>query len=266
MNKLSIITVVYNGEEYLEQTIQSVLNQTYKNIEYIIIDGASTDGTIDIIKKHEDKLAYWVSEKDNGIYDAMNKGIDIASGDWINFMNEGDSFYSPDILTDIFNNKNYTSYNILYGDVETSYGNYKVLHKAGNLSNLYKSMQFSHQSTFFNTNYHKNSKYNTEYNLSADYLNIISAYTNNANSLKYLNIPVSIVNTEGISEVNIFKSVQERWKAVKYIQKNTLGIAIYYVFNLVKQYIKMKVIHKNTLNSYRRLKYKRPVNRADEGV
>lgn len=99
---VSIITVVYNGEKYLEETIKSVINQTYDNVEYIIIDGGSTDGTIDIIKKYEDKIDYWVSEKDKGIYDAMNKGIDIASGDWINFMNAGDNFYDIDVLTNIF--------------------------------------------------------------------------------------------------------------------------------------------------------------------
>ena len=77
---ISIITVVFNGERYLEQTIQSVIDQTYDNVEYIIIDGGSTDGTLDIIKKYEDKIDYWVSEKDNGIYDAMNKGIKVCYG------------------------------------------------------------------------------------------------------------------------------------------------------------------------------------------
>lgn len=76
----------------LEKTILSVLNQTYSNIEYIIIDGGSTDGTIDIIKRYDDKITYWQSEPDNGIYDAMNKGIQKANGEWINFMNAGDLF------------------------------------------------------------------------------------------------------------------------------------------------------------------------------
>ncbi len=84
------MTVTYNAEELLEETILSVINQSYKNIEYIIIDGASTDGTIDIIKKYEEKIDYWMSEPDEGIYFAMNKAIEKATGKWINFMNAGD--------------------------------------------------------------------------------------------------------------------------------------------------------------------------------
>jgi len=107
---ITIITVVYNGEEYLEETIKSVINQDYPNIEYIIIDGGSTDGTIDIIKKYEDYIDYWVSEKDSGIYDAMNKGISLALGKWINFMNAGDKmlYLNPDDL--IKNKKTFSVY------------------------------------------------------------------------------------------------------------------------------------------------------------
>lgn len=89
---ITVITVVLNGEGHLEETMQSVLNQTYPNVEYIIVDGGSTDGTLDIIRKYGDRIDYWVSEKDKGIYDAMNKGIKVALGSWINFMNGGTVF------------------------------------------------------------------------------------------------------------------------------------------------------------------------------
>ena len=94
---VSIITAVYNGEKYLEKTIKSVLAQSYENIEYIIIDGSSTDGTIDIIKKYEDKISYWVSEKDSGVYEAMNKGLKVARGDYIAILN-ADDYYTSDAI------------------------------------------------------------------------------------------------------------------------------------------------------------------------
>ncbi len=99
--KVSIVTVVYNDAKGLEKTIKSVINQTYKNVEFIIIDGGSTDGTVEIIKKYEDYIDYWVSEEDKGIYDAMNKGIKAATGTWINFMNAGDVFVDCEVLSSI---------------------------------------------------------------------------------------------------------------------------------------------------------------------
>ena len=95
---ISVITVSYNAVLTIEQTILSVINQTYLNIEYIIIDGGSTDGTVNVIKKYADKIAYWVSESDKGIYDAMNKGIAYSHGEYCNFINAGDKFCSSSIL------------------------------------------------------------------------------------------------------------------------------------------------------------------------
>lgn len=103
---ISIITVVFNGEKYLEETIQSVINQTYDNVEYIIIDGGSTDGTLEIIKKYEDRIDYWVSERDKGISDAFNKGVKVAKGDYINFQGDGDGFVSPNALEKVFQDIN----------------------------------------------------------------------------------------------------------------------------------------------------------------
>ena len=107
---ISIITVVFNGEEYIKETIQSVINQSYDNVEYIIIDGGSTDNTLDIVKNYDDKIDYWVSEKDNGIYDAMNKGIILVTGDWINFMNAGDKLLFLDVNSFLKFTTTHTSY------------------------------------------------------------------------------------------------------------------------------------------------------------
>src|ERR1700761_6569563 len=100
--KLRVITIVYNNAAHSERTILSVLNQTYPNIEYIIVDGLSTDGTLEIIKKYSNKIARLISGKDAGIYDAMNKGLSAATGDYVLFMNSGDELYSANTISDVF--------------------------------------------------------------------------------------------------------------------------------------------------------------------
>lgn len=96
--KLSIVTICYNNQEGLRKTAQTVVEQTYENIEWIVIDGGSTDGSVDVIKKYSDKISYWVSEKDNGIYNAMNKGLERTTGDYIMFLNSGDYLIDRNII------------------------------------------------------------------------------------------------------------------------------------------------------------------------
>lgn len=112
---ISIITVCYNAIGGIEKTILSVLGQSYSNIEYIVIDGASTDGTVDVINKYADKIAYFVSEPDGGIYDAMNKGIRVATGEWINFLNAGDVFANGNTLKDTLSAET-DGIDVIYGD------------------------------------------------------------------------------------------------------------------------------------------------------
>jgi glycosyltransferase involved in cell wall biosynthesis len=114
--KITIITVTYNSEKYLENTILSVLNQTYKNIEYIIIDGGSTDRTISIIEKYANFITTWISEKDVGIYDAMNKGIRNSTGDVIGFLNSDDIFFDNDTIENIANSFN-INIECVFGDI-----------------------------------------------------------------------------------------------------------------------------------------------------
>jgi glycosyltransferase involved in cell wall biosynthesis len=99
--RISVITVVLNGEKYLEQTIQSVIKQTYVNLEYLVVDGGSTDGSLEILRKYEHSIDYWVSECDGGIYSAMNKGVALSTGDWLIFINADDFLWSPFILEQI---------------------------------------------------------------------------------------------------------------------------------------------------------------------
>lgn len=244
---ISIVTVVYNGEKYFEETIQSVINQTYDNVEYIIIDGGSTDGTLDIIKKYEDRVDYWVSERDSGIYDAMNKGIDLASGDWINFMNGGDLFSSYQIIKKIFRNKHYSIYKIIFGDTVIDYKLFKKIFKAdSNLKHLWKGMCFTHQSTFINSTFHKNNKFKSNIKIGADFEFFYSSYIKGV-QFKYLNQVISIMEIGGISYVDRVSSIKDHYKVVKKYN-NSLYVRLYYIYlislNKFKFFIK-KFLPKN---------------------
>jgi glycosyltransferase involved in cell wall biosynthesis len=103
MPLITVITVVYNGIDFIEKTILSIINQTYKKIEFIIIDGGSTDGTVDIIRKYDKSITKWISEPDRGISDAFNKGVKLATGDYINFQGDGDGFVDETSLEKVVN-------------------------------------------------------------------------------------------------------------------------------------------------------------------
>ncbi|MGK6350746.1 glycosyltransferase family 2 protein [Parapedobacter sp. DT-150] len=113
---LTVITVVYNNVRDIERTILSVVGQTYPHIEYLIIDGGSTDGTVEVIKRHSDRITRWVSEPDKGIYDAMNKGLTMATGDYVLFMNSGDEIYAQDTVAQVFAST--PDADIYYGETE----------------------------------------------------------------------------------------------------------------------------------------------------
>jgi glycosyltransferase involved in cell wall biosynthesis len=163
---ISIITVVYNAASTLDQTMLSVINQTYKNIEYIIIDGSSTDSTIDIIKKYKDKLAYWVSEPDKGIYDAMNKGLEYVHGNFVYFLNSGDVLYKNDILNKIAIQM--TDFNaVYYGNVYLS--NIKKLYWGKFTTYKLAIGNICHQSIFYPQSVYKIHHYNLKYRVFADY-------------------------------------------------------------------------------------------------
>jgi glycosyltransferase involved in cell wall biosynthesis len=205
---ISIITVVYNGVTTLEQTILSVINQTYKNIEYIIIDGGSTDGTIDIIKKYEKHLACWVSESDKGIYDAMNKGIEKATGEWVNFMNSGDWFYNNDIVALLFKS-NITGYDILYGATIARQKRKNIYCKAQDISEIKRNMPCCHQSAFCKLILLKQYMFDLRFSICADYNLFYNFYKNNVHFKKIENIISCFDATCGVSSKNKNKLVKE---------------------------------------------------------
>lgn len=237
---ISIITVVFNGEKYLEDTIQSVMTQTYDNVEYIIIDGGSTDGTLDIIKKYEDKIDYWVSEKDKGIYDAMNKGIDVSTGEWINFMNAGDEFYNESVINDIFKQNLQTECDILYGDTSFKYPSFMKIVKANTkLHNLWKGMQFTHQSTFIKTKLHKQNKFKLDKKIGADFEFFYKCYANKA-KFKYIDKTISIMELGGISYTDRISSVKDHYNVVLESNKS-IYVKIYYQYIILLNHFKIIV-------------------------
>lgn len=194
--KISVVTVCYNTVDTIEKTILSVINQTYDNIEYIIVDGASTDGTIDVIKKYENRIAKWVSEPDNGIYDAMNKGIRMATGEWLNFMNAGDCFYNKYVLARAFNCSFPNNISFIYSDYwERSYNGKEMLfHKMNR-----QSGRVHHQSSIYKKELHnKYGMYLTEKPYSVyDLMFFLSVPIGQFSKLPF---EIAFIEDEGISE------------------------------------------------------------------
>ncbi|MBB3187197.1 glycosyltransferase family 2 protein [Microbacter margulisiae] len=204
---VSIITIVYNGEMFIEKTINSVLEQTYKNIEYIIIDGGSTDSTVEIIKKYQDRLAYWVSEKDNGISDAFNKGIRLAKGKVIGLVNS-DDWYETDAIEKIINN--YVNSNtIICGNVKlwNNSTHYKI--KSSTLDNIKLQMTIWHPGMFCPKEiYHKIGLYDENIRVLMDYDFILRCYLSGVN-FKMSNVLISNMRFGGISNHLISESLHE---------------------------------------------------------
>lgn len=199
--KISVITVCYNAVKTIEDTMLSVFNQTYQNVEYIIIDGGSVDGTVDIIKKYLDKVAYFVSERDNGIYDAMNKGLEVATGDYVNFMNAGDLFYNNTVLARVANEIVWES-DVVFGDVAYKFDDIIYREKANPFYNhlpLHHSMGFNHQCTFVKAQLARSLKFDLKYKLASDYNMIISIFKNKGSFQQLNDLIVAIYNFDGVS-------------------------------------------------------------------
>ena len=250
MNKplITVITVSYNAVSIIEKTILSVINQTYSNIEYIIIDGGSTDGTIEIIKKYEDKITYWLSEPDKGIYDAMNKGIDKATGEWINFMNCGDTFFCNTVIEDLFQKAN-TNSDVIYGNTNLLLLTGGYIQK-GEIATDKEYMPFGHQASFSRTSLMKKYGFDRNYKICADRNFFYIAYKNNA-VFEYVDVNVSNYEAEeGVSSVNMSRIFYEKgliegktndfsWK-IKYFQF-TLSQR---VRQFIKQILPTKLVYK----------------------
>ena len=213
--KISIITVVYNGVATLEKTIQSVLNQTYKNVEYIIIDGNSKDGTIELIKKYQEQIPVCLSEPDKGLYDAMNKGLQRVTGDYVCFLNSGDMLFDNNTLENIFAS--------LTSVPDVVYGETMIVDEKGTELGLrrlkapevldWKSfkngMLVCHQSIYIKRSIAD--FYNLNYKICADYEWVLKALKK-ANAIHNSNLVVTRFLDGGINKKNIRRALIERLK------------------------------------------------------
>ena len=210
---LSVITVVYNNAHDIERTMLSVLTQTYPRIEYIIIDGKSTDGTLKIINRYKDQVAKIFSEKDNGIYDAMNKGLAAATGDYVLYMNSGDEFYSRDTVQKVFESA--PDADIYYGETEMIDADGKSLgqrrHKAPKTftwMDFRYGMSISHQAIYVRRSLA--GPYDNRYKLSADIDWIIRA-ASQAEKIVNVNQYVAKYLVGGVSKAKHRQSLMERF-------------------------------------------------------
>ena len=246
MNKhplISIITVCYNIKDEIEQTCKSILSQTFQDYEWIVIDGGSTDGTVEILNKYKNKISIFISEKDSGIYNAMNKGIKLASGIWLNFMNGGDSFIHKNILKEVFS-KQYGSADILYGKSVHKKQNHKTISSYPNKLNkqFFMHSNINHQNTFIKRElFYLYGLYDEQYKIAADWEKWI-IFAKKGLHFHYLNHPIAIFDGNGISSnTSIWKDelntiISKHYKLKKIIFKiYVLGIPILKIIQRVNK-------------------------------
>lgn len=250
--KLSVVTVCFNAEKTICRCIESVLGIDKIDYEYLIIDGKSTDNTVKYARQYEDEfnkkgVPYRIiTEKDNGIYDAMNKGIQIAQGEWVLYLNSDDIFCSNKCLNVFFEMDLYT-YDVVYGDVVVRENNTLRYQKAKNLELLYSGteMPFCHQSTFTKKNILQKYMFNTAYKIIADIDLFLSMYEDKA---KFLYIPgeISIFSNDGISQTHRYESIKEGKTLLKNHKKYTLKKRIilntYLLYYKTKKYIPKSIL------------------------
>ena len=196
--KISVITVVYNSAPLLQATIDSIAGQSYPNLEYIVVDGGSTDGTVDIIQANADKIARWVSEQDQGIYDAMNKGVRMATGDWINFINAGDSLLGTNVIADVVLLME-SDADIVYGRTVSrmEFGDFLLTPKP--LEQISNGMVFGHPSSFVRRELLQQTPFDTSFRIAADYNFFYISYYS---TRKFQYVPVDVALFDGESGIS----------------------------------------------------------------
>ena len=200
--KYSIITVNYNNKDGLRKTIESVIHQSFRDFEYIVIDGGSTDGSADVLKEYDAQIDYWVSEPDKGIYNAMNKGIAQAKGEYLNFMNSGDCFYSQEILEKVAGYNDDTDFIVgrdYHYNEELQKGHASILPSRTTMIHFFVAT-LDHQSSFIRRELFDNSPYNESYRLVSDWIFYVEKIVGEGKQVKFIPDIVCRREEGGLSE------------------------------------------------------------------
>lgn len=241
--KVSIITVNYNNFKGLEKTIKSIINQTQGNYEFIVIDGGSTDGSKELIEMYSEKIDYWVSEPDSGVYNAMNKGIKAATGDFVIFMNSGDTFYENTVLEKV-NPLLTDEFDIYYGD------NYKVKQNSKRKKTYPEKLTFyffynsciNHQATFIRRKlFFDYFLYNENFKIVSDWEFFIYVICIENRSSKYLKMTICNYDFTGISSKN--KNIADLEKKIVFDKYFSLFAEDYKLVSSIKSKRIQQILH-----------------------
>ena len=248
--RISIITSVFNNKETIAEAIESVFSQTYNNIEYIVVDGASTDGTVDIIKKHEDKITIFVSEPDKGIYDGLNKGVALATGNVIGFLHSDDLFEDKHVVAKIAEAFKVSDADSIYGDLT-----YVSKEDTSNVIRFWKSGLFTMgklkrgwmppQPTFYVKReiYEKYGAFDTSFKIAADYDSILRFLGKEHISTHYIPEVLVKMRVGGASNKSIKNLIQKSKEDLRAMKNNGVGhVGSLFVKNASK--VKQFFVHK----------------------
>lgn len=236
--KISIITVTFNSEETLTETINSISQQNHDDLEYILIDGGSTDGTLEIIDKYRHIITHFISEKDRGMYDAMNKGLTFATGEVVGFLHSDDVYASPMVLTEVDSYFTNLSLDALFGDID-----FFTNKDTSNFVRRYKSNRFSpdrigwgwmpaHPSLFFHRRvYEQYGNFKIDYKIAADYEFVARVF--HGNTLKYLYLPKVLVNMKmgGLSTGGLLSSIVLNKEVLRACRENNISTNIFKILS-----------------------------------
>ncbi len=226
--RITIVTIVRNDAEGFRRTAQSVASQDYPDLEFVVVDGGSVDGTLSEIDRFAGRIHTWISGPDEGIYDAMNKGTGLARGEWILFLNAGDVLAAPDVLSRVFQ-ADPAGAGVLYGDSVAAYPRYRVYRKASSAEEVWKGMPFCHQSMITRADLLREHPFDPLFRVAGDHDLVYRLYRNGAGFL-YLPLAICMFDVSGRSNRHYLRSWRERTHIYrKYGRVTPAGILYYWL-------------------------------------